>query len=100
MGFLYKFGDKCVNYDTTFDAYITEGLRFKVGACIDNGDNVNRCDLIEIELPSGKFVTLAEPISWMDDDLCNRAVEEYQRDCKEDASWNRYQDRLDWERNR
>lgn len=100
MGTLYKFGDKCVSYDTTFKAEITEGLTFLVGACIDHGDNVNRCDLIEIKLPSGEFDVLAEPISWMDDDLCERAVTEYQRDCRESRAVARYDDWLYWRDNR
>ena len=100
MGTFYKFGDKCVSYDTIFEAEITEGLRFMVGACIDHGDNVNRCDLIEIKLPSGEFDVLAEPISWMDDDLCERAVTEYQRDCRESRAAARYDDWLYWRDNR
>jgi hypothetical protein len=100
MSHYYQFTAERVTYNTTFEAEISEGLTFRVGACIDHGDNVNRCDLVEIKLPSGKFDALAEPISWMDDDLCNRAVTEYQSDRKESASLDRYQDRLEWERNR
>ncbi len=98
--FYYKFTAERVSYDTIFEAEITEGLRFMVGACIDHGDNVNRCDLIEIKLPSGEFDVLAEPISWMDDDLCERAVTEYQRDCRELRAAARYDDWLYWRDNR
>ena len=93
----YKFTAERVVYDTTFEAEVAEGLWFMVGACIDHGDNVNRCDLVEIKLPSGEFQVLGEPISWMDDDLCDRAVEQHQEASADWAAEDRLDRRRSWE---
>lgn len=89
-----------VSYDTTFEAEVTEGLYARIGACIDHGDNVNRCDIIEIKLPSGEMQSLDEPIIVYNTDIIDRAVTEYQRDCRESRAADRYDDWLYWRDNR
>lgn len=83
-----------MSYDVEFEAEICEWIYGRVGACIDHWDNVNTCDLLAVQLPSGAWQYLNEPLMVDNDGICQRAVELYQEGVLENRATDRYEDRL------
>ena len=81
-----------MSYDCEFETEICEWIFGRVGACIDNWDNVNTCDLIAIRLPSGAWQHLDEPLVVEDDAICQLAVALYQEGVLENRATDRYED--------
>ena len=83
-----------MSYDCEFETEICEWIYGRVGACVDHWDNVNTCELIAIQLPSGAWQHLDEPLMVEDDVICQLAVELYQSGVLENRATDKYEDWL------
>ena len=83
-----------MSYDCEFETEICEWIYGRVGACVDHWDNVNTCELIAIQLPSGAWQHLDEPLLVEDDAICQLAVALYQEGVLENRATDRYEDWL------
>ncbi len=85
-----------MSYDVEFEAEICEWVFGRVGACIDHWDNVNTCDLLAVQLPSGAWQYLDEPLPVDGDEICQHAVELYQEGVRENRATDKYEDQQAW----